>query len=95
MHTVGTWVERETRDENTLVLVYDWVNTTKRDANENIFTAQNLQAMCRTEHVLLDHKDYDKHCQLDYTKGTGNVSSICQAPKGSIAYQFYDVSDCA
>lgn len=32
--------ERQVRDENTLVLVYDWANKTRRDANENIFTAK-------------------------------------------------------
>lgn len=47
--------------------------------------------MCETEHVLLAHKDYKKHCQLHYAE-EANVSSICEAPKGSIAYQFYNAA---
>ena len=86
---VGIWAEREVRDSNTLVIIYDWANKTKREADVNIFTAKNLRAMCKIEHVLLSHQNYDQHCQLDYT--STNVSSVCKAPLASIAYQFYEV----
>ena len=91
MHSFGARVERQVRDENTLVIVYDWANKTRRDANENIFTAKNLQAMCETEHVLLAHEEYKDHCQLHYEE-KANVSSTCESPQGSIAYHFYNVS---
>ena len=71
----AAWTEREERDSNALIIIYDWKDENKRKTNENIFTPENLRTMCKTEHVLFNHENYDQHCQLDYNTAANNAAS--------------------
>ena len=82
--------EREEIDySRSTVFVYEWANSSKRDRNANIFTAKNVETMCRLEHVLLSHKDFLDHCSLRYRADNGtDKADGCRAqsmtPAGSI-----------
>jgi hypothetical protein len=75
-----------TSSRNDLMLLWH----TKNDGD--IFTAQNLQSMCRVENVVMGHPDYQaKFCKLDYAPDNTH-NDECSTQDASILTFFYDVS---
>ena len=74
--------------------IYQWKDADKRSRNADIFTAKNVQTMCKIEHTLLAHKgksagpvgyegrsaDFTDFCTLVYT--TANATEESTKCKG-------------
>jgi hypothetical protein len=71
-------------DRNNLMLLWH----TKDDSD--IFTAANLQSMCRIENTVMGHPDYQtKFCKLDYAPDDTH-NDECAPQPASILTFFYD-----
>ena len=75
------FTEREIEGRGT-GFIYQWRDSGKRSRNTDIFTAKNVQTMCKIEHALLAHEgksegDFTDFCSLVYTNTTdANEKSV-------------------
>ena len=80
--------EKDSHGRST-TFIYQWKDQDKRSGNDDIFTAKNVQTMCKIEHTLLAHEgksagpvgyvgnsaDFTDFCTLVYTGASATEKS--------------------
>ena len=70
------FTEREVAGRS-LIFVFEWADSEKRQNDDDIFTAKNVQSMCKVEHSLLSRTGKAKEVPDAYVGDSADYTDFC------------------